>query len=53
MSPVMILASVILTRLLAMPFPCIEMTYAIPGAENVSGKVSGMMSHLLRYSCRI
>lgn len=32
------------------PFPCIAMTYAIPGAEKVSGKARGTMSHLLRYS---
>lgn len=32
------------------PFECIDITYAIPGAENVRGKASGTISHLLRYS---
>ncbi len=51
-------AVIILARVIAMmpgmiPLLCIDMTYAIPGAENVSGKTRGTMSHLLRYSWMI
>lgn len=47
---VMIAAENIAIIPLSTPFPCIDMTYAIPGAEKVRGNASGMMSHLLRYS---
>jgi hypothetical protein len=35
---------------LSVPLPCMDITYAIPGAEKVRGKARGIMSHLLRYS---
>jgi hypothetical protein len=49
------MAVITLARVIAMipfriPCTCIDMTYAIPGAEKVRGNERGMMSHLFRYS---
>ena len=51
MIAVMLLAKSIAMIPFMTPLPCIEITYAIPGAENVRGNARGTMSHLLRYSC--